>query len=146
MDGDAQGRQRRVPGGAWGVREGTQRVMRPCGWVPGWGRKLHRDLQKCGRTGELHKECLRDVQEMHLGFLKDVQRMQEGSGRNDTGCIQDSLRMHRRCKRDKSRCRRDGQRMHKGCTGEAGGCRSCRVKDAQGVPRQAGGEQVPLRM
>lgn len=30
MHGDAQGRQRRVPDGAWGVKEGTQRVMRLC--------------------------------------------------------------------------------------------------------------------
>lgn len=155
MDGDAQGRQRRVPGGAWGVREGTQRVMRPCGWVPGWGRKLHRDLQKCGRTGELHKECLRDVQEMHLGFLKDVQRMQEGSGRNDTGCIQDSLRMHRRCKRDKSRCRRDGQRMHwrgrrmqklqgEGCTGGAQAGRRGAGTFEDVIREQSGHLLIPL--
>lgn len=64
-----------------GHTEGDEAV-----WMgPGWGRKLHRDLQR----GELHKECLRDVQEMHPGFLKDVWRMQRRCTREAGGMAWD---------------------------------------------------------
>lgn len=49
---------------------------------PRMGQEVHRDLQRCGRTGDLYKECLRDVQEMHLGFLKGVCGMHKGCTRD----------------------------------------------------------------